>query len=110
MSFSSFPIDHLFIDFCDRDSNWGPLIFLRPQRHEQIGVTRSIAGAVLLGLPLGIIGSIMMVLFARLVERPEPALMYFPAILTVAYWLVGSATLVRAWNRRAARLARFTRT
>jgi hypothetical protein len=100
-------MDHLFIDFCDRDSNWGPLLFLRPPRNERIRWTRCIAGATLLGLPLGIIGSIMMVLFARLVQRPEPTLMYFPAILIVAYWIVGSVTLVRAWNQRAARLARF---
>jgi hypothetical protein len=109
MSLGSSPLDHAFIDFCDRDSNWGPLLFLRPQRTEPIGWARCIAGATLLGLPLGIIGSIMMVLFARLVQRPEPTLMYFPAILIVAYWIVGSVTLVRAWNHRAARLARFQR-
>jgi hypothetical protein len=108
MSFTSLPVDHLFVDFCDRDSNWGPLLFLRPPRNERIGVARSVAGAVLLGLPLGIVGSITMVLFARLVSRPEPTLMYFPMILIVAYWIVGSVTLVRAWNRRAVRLARFS--
>jgi hypothetical protein len=106
MSFDSLPIDDLLIDFCDQDSNWGPLLFLRPARHERIGSARALAGAVLLGLPLGIIGSIVMVLFARFVSQPEPTLMYFPTILTIAYWIVGSVTLVRAWNHRAARLAR----
>ena len=108
MSYDSFPADEHFIDFCDRDANWGPLLFLRPSRTQRIRTTRTLAGAVLLGLPLGILGSICMVLFARLAARPEPALFFFPAILTAGYWIVGHITLVRAWNRRAERLARFS--
>lgn len=102
-----FLTDDVFVDFCDRDANWGPLLFLRPARNERMGVTRTLAGAVLLGLPLGLFGSIAMALFARLFERPEPGMLYFPVILIVAYWVVSNLTLARAWNRRAARLARW---
>lgn len=99
--------DDLFVDFCDRDANWGPLLFLRPARNARMGLARTLAGAVLLGLPLGLLGSIAMTLFARLFERPEPGLVYFPLTLIAAYWFVASITLARAWNRRATRLARW---
>jgi hypothetical protein len=108
LSTNPLPTDHVFIDFCDRDANWGPLLFLRPQRTVRIGLGRTIVGAVLLGLPLGLIGTIAMTLFARLVAQPAPTLMYFPLILTLAYWAVAQITLARAWNRRAARLARWS--
>lgn len=107
LSSNPLPTDHAFVDFCDQDSNWGPLLFLRPERKERMGLVRTVAGAVLLGLPLGLFGTIVMTLFARLVSQPAPALAYFPAILTVAYWVVAQVTLARAWNRRALRLARW---
>jgi hypothetical protein len=109
LSSNPLPSDDVFVDFCDQDSNWGPLLFLRPGRNERMGLPRTIAGAVLLGLPLGLFGTIVMTLFARLVSQPAPALVYFPAILTVAYWVVAQVTLARAWNRRALRLARWSR-
>ena len=83
-------------------------MFLRPERTARMGLARTIAGAVLLGLPLGLFGTIVMALFARLVSQPAPALAYFPVILTVAYWIVAQVTLARAWNRRALRLARWS--
>ena len=106
LSSNPLPTDHAFIDFCDRDANWGPLLFLRPERSQRIGAARTIAGAVLLGLPLGLIGTIVMSLFALAVAQPAPALMFFPLLLTVSYWFVAHITLARAWNQRAARLAR----
>ena len=108
LSSNPFPTDHAFIDFCDRDANWGPLLFLRPERNQRIGASRTIAGAVLLGLPLGLIGTIVMSLFAAAFARPAPTLMFFPLLLTLGYWFVGHITLARAWNQRAARLARFS--
>jgi hypothetical protein len=108
LSSNPLPTDHAFIDFCDRDSNWGPLLFLRPGRNQRIHALRTVAGAVLLGLPLGLFGTIVMGLFARAVAQPAPGLFYFPILLTAAYGIVGHITLVRPWNRRAARLARWT--
>jgi hypothetical protein len=107
LSSNPLPFDDLLIDFCDRDSNWGPLLFLRPDRKQRIGHVRTMAGAVLLGIPLGLFGSILMSLFAVLVHQPAPALLYFPVVLTVGYWCVAQVTLARAWNQRASRLARW---
>ena len=100
------PIDDSFIDFCDRDSNWGPLLFLRPDRAQRITNLRTAAGAVLLGLPLGLIAGIVMSLFALVVAKPAPQAMYFPLVLTTAYWVIGNITLARAWNHRATRMSR----
>ncbi|HKO91115.1 MAG TPA: hypothetical protein VJU61_08185 [Polyangiaceae bacterium] len=103
-----FPSDRVFTEFCDRDSNWGPLLFLRPAQRERIGVARTAAGAVLLGLPFGLLATILLTLCARVLLRPAPGLLEFPLLLTLGYWLVAQLTLARAWNRRAARLARWT--
>jgi hypothetical protein len=108
LSTNPLPFDDQFIDFCDRDSNWGPLLFLRPDRKQRMTPARIGTGAVLLGVPLGLLGTILMTLFARLVEQPAPTLAYFPLILTVAYWCVAQVTLARAWNQRATRLARWS--
>lgn len=68
---------------------------------------RTAAGAVLLGLPYGLLAAILLALMARVMARPAPALFIFPLALTLGYWLVAQLTLARAWNRRAARLARW---
>jgi hypothetical protein len=103
------PSEETFIDFCDRDSNWGPLLFLRPERSQRIGVARTAAGAILLGIPLGLFATIALTLFANLTEQASPALAYFPLVLTIAYGLIGHVTLARSWNRRAARMERLAR-
>jgi hypothetical protein len=100
-----FPSDRDLTAFCDSDSNWGLLLFLRPVRTERMTVLRTGAGALLLGLPLGLFASTVLLLVARLLGRPAPALLSFPLVLTFGYWLIAHITLARAWNRRAARLA-----
>lgn len=107
LSTNPLPFHDELIDFCDRDSNWGPLLFLRPERKDRLSLLRLTFGAVLLGLPLGMLGSILMALFARVMSQPAPAFAYFPLVLTVGYWFVARFTLARAWNHRAARLARW---
>lgn len=102
------PDDDVFNDFCDRDSNWGPLLFLRPSRRERMSPVRTAAGALLLGLPYGLLATILLALCARLFARPLPSLVQFPLFLTLGYWLVAQVTLARAWNRRAERLARWS--
>ncbi len=100
------PADNLFVDFCDYDRNWGFLLFLRPERHESIGVARALAASVPLGLPIGLLGSILVSLAARLFDKPAPAVLAFPAVLVAVYFVAAHMTLFRAWNRRAERLAR----
>ena len=100
-----FPSDRDFTAFCDSDANWGPLLFLRPARVARMTLSRTASGALLLGVPLGLFASIVLLLAARLLERPAPPLIGFPLVLTFGYWLIAHITLARAWNRRAARLA-----
>jgi hypothetical protein len=102
------PDDDVFNDFCDRDSNWGPLLFLRPERRERMSWLRTAAGALLLGLPYGLLAAILLALCARLFSQPMPSILQFPLFLTLGYWLVAQFTLARAWNRRAQRLARWS--
>jgi hypothetical protein len=103
------PNEETFNDFCDRDSNWGPLLFLRPERHERINLSRTATGAMILGVPLGLFATIALTLFANIMGQTRPALMYFPLVLTLAYGVIGHITLARSWNRRAARIERLAR-
>lgn len=103
------PSDDTFVEFCDHDSNWGPLLFLRPERHQRIGVSRTATGAVILGVPLGLAATILLTLFANLMGQTGPALAYFPLILTLAYGVIAHITLARSWNNRAARIERLAR-
>ena len=103
-----FPSDRVFTDFCDKDSNWGPLLFLRPERQARMSVLRTALGALLLGLPYGLLATILLTLYARTFSHPLPPLVQFPLLLTLGYWLVAQLTLARAWNRRAQRLARWS--
>lgn len=100
------PTDDLFVDFCDSDVNWSFLLFLRPERQQAIGVVRAFAVSVLLGLPLGLFGSILIGLIARELGKTPPAVFLFPAVLTALYFVSAQLTVFAAWNRRAARLAR----
>src|SRR5438128_2159549 len=103
-----FPSDRVFTDFCDHDPNWGPLLFLRPARQERMSVLRTALGALLLGLPYGLLATILLTLCARMLSHPVPSLLQFPLFLTCGYWLVAQLTLARAWNRRAKRLAHWS--
>ena len=101
--------DRLFTDYCDSESNWGPLLAFRPARHERIGVGRAFAMSFLLGCLFGVVGNVVLVLVGRFVNRPVLAPWVLPAVLTAAYFLVGRLTFVPAWNRRAARLSRLSK-
>ena len=80
---------------------------MRPDRKQRISTLRNIAGALILGLPFGLLGTILVTLLMRVLEKPAPALMYFPLVLTLVYTVVARVTVVRAWNDRANRLARW---
>jgi hypothetical protein len=84
------------------------LLFLRPLRRERMSPVRTALGALLLGLPYGLLATIVLTLCARLFSRPLPSVVQFPLFLSLGYWLVAQFTLARAWNRRAERLARWT--
>lgn len=101
--------DRLFTDYCDSKANWGPLVFFRPTQDQRMSVGRTLAMSVLLGLLFGVPGSIVLLLTARLLHKPDTSLFALPTALTAIYFAAAWLTFVPAWNRRAARLARSTK-
>jgi len=98
--------DDLLTAFCDHDRKWGPILFLRPARHERLGLVRTFVMAVLPGACLGLLGSILLLLAARALGKTAPPVFAFPLALTCIYFAVCRLTIVPAWNRRAARISR----
>jgi len=98
--------DRLFNDYCDLDDKWGPLLFLRPARHQRFSFRRTFALSLLLGTLFGLAGNVIMLLVGQALHRPVGSPYAFPAALTGAYFLIASVTFAPAWNRRAARLSR----
>lgn len=106
MATSDRPGDRLFNDYCDVDAKWGPLLFLRPARHERFGLRRALVMSVLLGSLFGLAGNVVMAMVGHALHRPVASPYVFPAVLTAAYFALTCLTFAPAWNRRAARLAR----
>jgi hypothetical protein len=103
------PDDRLFTDYCDAETNWGPLLFFRPARNERIGLGRALAMSLLLGCLFGVIGNVILLLIGRALSRPFESPYILPSVLTVAYFVAAELTFVPAWNRRALRLSRLSR-
>jgi hypothetical protein len=101
--------DRLFTDYCDAETNWGPLLFFRPAQHERIGIARTLAMSFLLGALFGVIGNVCLLLLGRVLNRPYTSPYVLPAVLTAVYFVIGRLTFVPAWNRRAVRLSRLSK-
>ncbi len=101
--------DRLFTDYCDAETNWGPLLFFRPARNERIGVGRVLTMSLLLGCLFGLLGDVILLLIGRALNRPFESPYILPSVLTIAYFVAGQFTFVPAWNRRALRLSRLSR-
>jgi H+/Cl- antiporter ClcA len=95
------PIDTLVTDYCDTDSKWGPFLFLRPARSEQLTAMRSLVLSLLPGIALGLFGSILFALIAREFDRPPLPIYVLPLVLTAAYFAACRIILAPSWNRRA---------
>jgi hypothetical protein len=98
------PIDTVITEFCDTDSKWGPLLFLRPARSERLEVGRCAVMALLPGILFGLLGSILFSLMARHFGRPALPVYVLPILVTAFYFGVCRIVLAPAWNRRAALL------
>lgn len=95
------PIDTLVTDYCDTDSKWGPLLFLRPARSKHWSLARCLILAAFPGLFLGLLGSILFALIARQFDRPALPVYFLPVVLTTAYFAACRIILAPSWNRRA---------
>jgi len=90
----------------DRDDMWGPLLFLRPARHQVMSPLRVLALSGLLGGFYGMLGNVIIGLLARVGSTGKPHLLMMPLLLTAMYFVSGQLSLVAAWNRRARLLSR----
>ena len=103
----TFRADDRLNELNDRDDMWGPLLFLRPERHQPLTSSRALLLSALLGGFFGMLGNVMLGLMLQVGEhRGRPAIWLMPALLTVMYFVCGQLSLGAAWNRRARLLSR----
>jgi hypothetical protein len=88
----------------DTDHEWGPLIFLRPDRHERMTSRRVAALAALYGILAGCFVNVVVRLTGEHAESLHPLL--FPMATTLGFFAVYRFTFAACWNRRAERIAR----
>jgi hypothetical protein len=86
----------------DRDREWWPFLFLRPQQHERMGTLRVLALSILHGVFVGMLANI----FISVVEGKghEMNVLTFPLATTLGFFVFYRFTFAYFWNRRAARL------
>jgi hypothetical protein len=86
----------------DRDLLWGPLLFLRPERHRVMSPARVLTIAAMLGAFYGMLGNVVLgLLLSRTNAGYKPSVLMMPLLLTGMYFVCGQLSLVAAWNRRA---------
>jgi hypothetical protein len=90
----------------DQDEMWGPLLFLRPARHQLMRPLRVLAICGSLGLFYGMLGNVVLGLLARSGGGYQPPVVMMPLLLTSMYFVCAQLSIVGAWNRRARLLSR----
>lgn len=95
-------------EISDKDWSWFPFLWLRPEQHTKITLTRVVSIAVLYGLPMS---GVMCLALRQL--APATSQQLFAAAITfpLMFLFLGSVVVGPMWNRRASRLAaraRFT--
>jgi hypothetical protein len=102
----TFPADDRLNHFNDQDEMWGPLLFLRPERHQPMSVLRVLAISGLLGSFYGMLGNVVLGLLARGGSGGKPSVVMMPLLLTAVYFVCAQISLAPAWNRRARLVSR----
>ena len=107
MSNRTFRADERLNDLNDADEMWGPLLFLRPERHLPILPGRSLVICGALGAFYGMLGNVVLALLLRTNGAGgKPSVLLMPLVLTAVYFVCAQFSIVAAWNRRAAQLTR----
>ncbi len=101
-----FRADERLNELNDQDNMWGPLLFLRPARHQPLGVARVLLISSLLGGFFGMLGNVVLGLMLSAGTGGRPSVFLMPALLTGMYFVCGKLSLVAAWNRRARLMSR----
>ena len=91
----------------DMDHEWGPLLFLRPERDERMGSRRVAALAALYGVLAGVAVNLLVRLGGEHARTLHPLL--FPCAITLGFFTFYRFTFAACWNRRAERIARGSR-
>ena len=102
----TFRADDKLNDFSDQDAMWGPLLFLRPERHQAMGPLRVLALAAMLGVFYGMLGNVVLGLLARAGSTGKPSVLMMPMLLTAMYFVCAQLSIVPAWNRRSRSISR----
>ena len=102
----TFRADDRLNNFNDQDEMWGPLLFLRPERHQPLSVLRVLAISGLLGSFYGMLGNVVLGLLARVGSSDKPSVLMMPLLLTAVYFTCAQISVAAAWNRRARLLSR----
>jgi H+/Cl- antiporter ClcA len=102
----TFRADDRLNELNDRDDMWGPLLFLRPKRHQLLTPARALTICALLGGFFGMFGNVILRLLLHMGAGYRPAIWLMPGLLTAMYFVCGQVSLVAAWNRRARLLSR----
>jgi hypothetical protein len=107
MDKQTFRADDRLNEVNDRDGMWGPLLFLRPERHHVLTPSRALVISALLGGFFGMLGNVILgLVLATGQQAHRPSVWLMPAVLTAMYFVCGQLSLVAAWNRRARLLSR----
>jgi hypothetical protein len=106
MANQTFRADERLNQLNDQDEMWGPLLFLRPARHQVMTPARVLVISGLLGGFYGMLGNVVISLLARVGSTGKPSALMMPILLTSMYFICGQLSLVPAWNRRARLLSR----
>ncbi len=106
MNHRTYRADDQLNELNDRDDMWGPLLFLRPARHQPLSLVRVVTLSTLLGGFFGMLGNVILGLMLNIGASGRPSVFLMPALLTGMYLVCGQLSLVAAWNRRARQLSR----
>lgn len=86
----------------DKDAEWWPFLFMRPDRDQRMSNLRVLALAILYGVFAGTFTDAWIALAGR---ANEVSVFTFPIVATFAFFVGFRFTFAAAWNRRAAREA-----
>src|SRR4051794_4401315 len=94
-------IEETVNEITDRDWSWWPFLWLRPEKHAELTLTRIVSLSVLYGLPCSVLmGVANSILRAPPLSETLFTAFAFPMLILFA----GSALVAPMWNRRAKRL------
>jgi hypothetical protein len=102
----TFRADERLNQLTDSDSAWGPLLFLRPERHELMTPTRVLLISAALGTFYGMLANVALSLLMRTGDQGKPSAFLIPIVFTIIQFVCAELSVVSAWNRRARQLSR----